>query len=221
MNLKIKLAGVVGGAATAAVALLSPLSVFAATLTYSPNPTTHGAASTVTSQVVTGTKILAKSWSNLGAGETVCKVTDPCSPPDNTTIGSSSVAAHWTFLFCGTSTQNFTAKWRTSMTGAPSVSGWTATAHVQSTNSLATVDAWVMQNNTSGNFAIDVPSYPNLTCSGNTATITTTIDGTVTVNGTVDTIHVNPATAGTYTVSETLTYSDNSTDTPSTTETIS
>jgi hypothetical protein len=217
MNLKIKLAGLAGGAAVAAVAMLSPMSVFAASMTYSPNPTTHGVASTVTSQVVTGTKILSKSFTNLGAGETVCKVTDPCAPADNTTIGSSSVVASWSFLFCGTGTQNFTAKWRTSMSGAPSLSGWTATAHVQNTNSLATVDAWVMQNNTTHNFGIDVPSYPSLTCSGHTATITTTVDGTVGSS----TIHVNPPTAGTYSVSETLTYTDNSTDTPSTTETIS
>jgi len=206
-------------AATATAALLFPLTAFAASLSYSVNPTTAGAVSSTSSSTVTGTKIVASSLEALAAGEKVCENGQTCAPPNGTTIGSSSVTAHWTFLFCGTSTQTFTIK-SVSPINTKSYtfpSGYTVVGQILISNSLANVDGYFLKDS-SGNYAVYVPSYPSLTCSGNTATLNTSTNGSVTVSGTTYNLHWNPSTAScNNTVTETLTYTDGSKDVVSTT----
>jgi hypothetical protein len=201
-------------AAGVAAALAFPLTAFAAaSLTYSVSPTTHGAVSTASSTTVTSAKTLSSSITVLASGETVCEASQTCSPPNGTTIGSAVVTAKWSFLFCGSAQETFNIKWVTPVNTKTYTlpSGETAVAQVNITNSLANIDGYVLKDSSSI-YDVWVPSYPNLTCSNTSATIATTIDGSVTVSGTVYNIHTNPSSTGSHTVTETLTYSDNSTD---------
>jgi len=196
----------VAAAAVAAVAL--PLSALAAdSFTFTVSPTTHGVYSTTTSKLIVA-KILSSQETLLPAGESICHDGASCSPSHGTVIGTTSVQASWTFLFCGTSTQNFNATWVANDGSYTPPSGLTIVAQVNNVNSLATVKSWVVVDS-SGNYRIEIPSIPNLTCSGHTATLTSTLG---TFNGNTYTINLNPANTGTYTVTTNLKFTDNSTE---------
>jgi hypothetical protein len=196
-------------AAGAAAALALPLSALAAdSFTFSVSPTTHGANSTTTSQVVVA-KVLKSQETVLPAGESICHHGDACAPADNTKIGTTSVLGTWLFQFCsGTSTQNFDATWVANDGTYTAPSGWTIVAQVNNVNALATVKSWVIED-ASGNYKIEVPSIPTLTCSGHTSTLTSTLG---TFSGTTYNINTNPSTTGSHTVTTNLTFTDNSTE---------
>ena len=192
-------------AAAAAAALALPLSAFAAdSFTFSVSPTTHGAYSTTTS-VLSVAKILSSEETVLPAGESICHDGASCSPAHGTTIGTTSVKGNWIFLFCGSSTQNFNANWVANDGSYTPPSGWTIVAQVNNVNSLATVKSWVIEN-ASGQYKIEVPSLPTLTCSGHNTKLTSTLG---TFNGNTYTINLNPSTTGTYTVTDNLNFTDN------------
>jgi hypothetical protein len=204
-------------AAGAATALALPLSASAsATLTFSINPTTHGGTSTTTSTLVTSAKILSSLETVLPAGEAICHHGAACAPADNTIVGTTTVRGVWLYTFCvGTNTQTFNATWVANDGTYTPPSGWTVVAQVNNVNSLATVKSWVIEN-ASGNDKIEVPSLPTLTCSGNSATLTSTLGS---YNGNTYSLNTNPSTVGTFTVTDNLTYTDNSTESPSATYT--
>lgn len=192
-------------AAAAATALALPLTAWAAdSFTFSVSPTTHGANSTTTS-VLTVAKILSSEETVLPAGETVCHHGASCAPADNTKVGTTSVQGNWTFLFCGSSTQNFDATWVANDGTYTPPTGWSIVAQVNNVNSLATVKSWVIED-AGGNYKIEVPSIPALTCSGHTTKLTSTLG---TYNGTNYNLNTNPNSVGTFTVTDNLTFSDN------------
>lgn len=205
-------------AAGAAAALTLPLTAFAAdSFSFSVSPATAGSWST-TSSSLTVAKILKAQETALPAGESICHDGDTCAPAHGTTIGTTSVTGVWLFQFCsGSSTQNFTAQWVANDGTYTPNSGWTIVAQVNNVNSLATVKSWIVENS-SGQYDIEIPSIPTLTCSGHNATLASTLGS---YNGTSYDINQNPSTTGTYTVSTNLTFTDNSTETLSATYTIS
>ncbi len=213
MKFRAKLACVVAGAATA---LALPLTALAAdSFTFSVSPTTHGANSTTTSDL-TVAKILKAQETVLPSGETVCHHGDACSPADGTKVGTTAVTGVWLFNLCsGTSTQNFDAEWVANDGTYTAPSGWTIEAQVNNVNSLATVKSWVIENS-SGQYKIEIPSMPTLTCSGHNSTLDTTLG---TYNGTTYNLNTNPSTVGTFTVTTNLTFTDNSTESLSATYT--
>ncbi|HZS15346.1 MAG TPA: hypothetical protein VFC09_12180 [Candidatus Dormibacteraeota bacterium] len=193
-------------AAGAAAALALPLTAFAAdSFTFSVSPATTGSWSTTTS-VLTVAKILSSQETVLPAGESICHDGASCAPAHGTKIGTTSVQGNWVFLFCGSSTQNFDAEWVANDGSYTPQSGWSIVAQVNNVNSLATVKSWVVENS-SGSYKIEIPSIPTLTCSGHTTKLTSTLG---TYNGTSYDINQNPGTAGTYTVTTNLTFTDNS-----------
>lgn len=204
-------------AAGAAAALILPLTALAAdSFTFSVSPTTAGAWSTTTSQL-TVAKILKAQETVLPAGESICHDGSSCAPAHGTKIGTTSVVAVWIYTFCsGTNTQSFDAEWVANDGSYTPPSGWTVVAQVNNVNSLATVKSWVIEDS-HGNYRIEVPSLPTLTCSGHTATLTSTLG---TYNGTTYDINQNPGSTGSYTVSTNLTFTDNSTETLNATYTI-
>lgn len=207
-------------AAAAAAAVALPWNAFAAaSLTYSVNPTTHGAVSATSSTTVTSARTLTSSQTNLAAGEKICENGQTCAPPNGTVIGSSDVTAQWSFLFCGSQKETFTIKAvspiNTKTYSFPT--GWSVVGQILITNSLANVDGYDLKNS-SGNYAVYVPSYPNLTCANTSATLDTNFDASVTVSGTTYNLHNNPtAVTCSNTVTETLNYSSGSPDNLSTT----
>lgn len=195
-------------AAGAAAALALPLSAFAAdSFSFSVSPTTHGVYSTTTSKLIVA-KILSSEETVLPAGESICHDGASCSPAHGTVIGTTSVQGSWLFLFCGTSTQNFDATWVANDGSYTPPSGLTIVAQVNNVNSLSTVKSWVVEDS-SGNYRIEVPSIPTLTCSGHTSTLTSTLG---TFNGNTYTVNLNPSATGTYTVTNNLKFTDNSTE---------
>lgn len=205
VKFQTKLAGIAAGAA---LALALPMSAFAAdTFTFSVSPTTHGANSTTIS-VLTVAKILKATETVLPAGETVCHHGAACSPADNTKVGTTAVLGTWLFQFCvGSSTQNFDATWVSNDGSYTPPSGWSIVAQVNNVNSLATVKSWVIED-ASGNYKIEVPSIPTLTCSGHTTKLTSTLG---TFGGTNYNLNTNPNSVGTFTVTANNTFTDNST----------
>ena len=193
----------------AAAAVTLPLTAFAAdSFTFSVSPTTAGAWSTTTSQL-TVLKILKSQETALPAGESICHHGASCAPADGTTVGTTSVVGVWLYTLCkGTNTQTFNAVWEANDGSYTPPSGWTIVAQVNNVNSLATVKSWVIEDS-SGNYKIEIPSIPTLTCSGNNATLTSTLGS---FNGTSYDINQNPGTNGTYTVTTHLTFTDNSTE---------
>lgn len=206
MKFHTKLAGVAAGAALA-VAL--PMSVFAAdSFSFSVSPTTHGANSTTTSTLIVA-KILKTQETVLPLGEAICHDGAACAPAHGTKVGTTAVTGVWLFNLCsGSSTQNFDATWVANDGSYTPPSGWSIVAQVNNVNSLATVKSWVIENS-SGQYKIEIPSIPTLTCSGNTTTLKTTLG---TFNGTTYNLNTNPSTVGTFTVTTNLTFTDNSTE---------
>ena len=204
---RAKLAGLAAGAA---VALALPLTALAAdSFTFSISPTTHGANSTTTS-VLTVAKILSATETILPSGETICHHGAACAPADNTKVGTTAVVGTWLFQFCiGSSTQNFDATWVANDGTYTPPTGETIVAQVNNVKSLATVKSWVTEDG-SGIYHIHVPSLPTLTCSGHTTKLTSTLG---TYNGTTYNLNTNPSTVGTFTVTDKLTFTDNSTET--------
>lgn len=201
----------------AAAALTLPLTAFAAdTFSFSVSPATAGSWST-TSSSLTVAKILSAQETTLPVGESICHHGASCAPADNTNIGTTSVTGNWLFLFCGSGTQTFNAEWVALDGSYTPPSGWTVVAQVNNVNSLATVKSFVIYNGTN-QYKIEIPSIPTLTCSGHTATLSSTLG---TFNGTKYNINQNPSTTGTYTVSTKLTFTDNTTETLNANYTIS
>jgi len=206
-------------AAAAAAALALPWTAFASSLTYSVSPTTHGALSSTSSTTVTSTSLLSNSLTKLAAGEVICENGQTCAPPNGTVIGSSDVTANWDFLLCGSAKETFTIKAVSPINTKTYTfpSGYTVVGQILITNSLANVDGYQLKD-TSGNYAVYVPSYPSLTCSGHTATLVTSFNASVTVSGTTYNLHWNPtAVTCNNTVTETLNYQDGTHDNLSTT----
>jgi hypothetical protein len=193
----------------AAAALTLPLTAFAAdSFSFSVSPTTAGAWST-TSSSLTVAKILSSQETVLPSGESICHHGASCAPADNTNVGTTNVTGVWIFQLCsGSSTQTFNAEWVAPDGSYTPPRGWTVVAQVNNVNSLATVKSYVIEDS-SGNDKIEIPSIPTLTCSGNNATLASTLG---TFNGTSYTINKNPSTNGTYTVVTNLTFTDKSTE---------
>lgn len=202
----------------AAAALTLPLTAFAAdSFSFTVSPATAGSWST-TSSSLTVAKILKSQETILPAGESICHHGASCAPADNTNIGTTAVTGVWLFQFCsGSSTQNFDAEWVALDGSYTPPSGWTVVAQVNNVNSLATVKSFIIEDG-SGNYRIEIPSIPTLTCSGHNATLASTLGS---FNGTTYDINQNPSTSGTYTVSTNLTFTDNSTETLTATYSIS
>ena len=215
MKKRIKLLSIIPGVAALAAFQLTALAAND-TLTYSVSPTTHSSFSTVTSVLTTNppaSSHLTSSTTTLPLDETVCHASDgTCSPANNTAIGTASVKAQF---ICGfTSTNTYTISWinppdtgYTPPTGETVVAETSANTPFSATKTYVTVDG-------SSQYRLHTPSYPNLVCAGTSAQITITLgkNGTNTYN-----INKNPTTVGTFTVNQSDTYSNNSTNTASAT----
>ena len=213
MKRRIKLLSVIPGVAALAAFQLTAMAAND-TLSFSVSPTTHSSNSTVTSVLTTNPPAnahLTSSTTTLPVGETVCHASNTnCSPANNTAVGTASVKAQF---FCGfTSTNNYTVSWvnppdsnYSPPTGETVVAETSANTPFTATNSYVTVDS-------SSQYRIHTPSYPNLVCAGTSAQITITLgkNGNNTYN-----LNPNPSTVGSFTVNQSDTYSDNSTNTAS------
>lgn len=206
-------------AATGAMVALVPLNAMAysgATFTYTPSNTTHSGWSSVTSVGTSNPAKTTKSTETvLAYDEQICHHSDAtCSPADGTTIGTAAATAHF-FPFCTLSTQNFNVKWINPDGGYTPPTGWSVVSEVQITSSLATFDGYAIWDGASpGHYKLEVPSYPSLTCTSSSyadARVTLTIG---TAGGTSYNVHKNPSTSGTFTVTQKITYTDNTTESP-------
>jgi hypothetical protein len=210
-----------GIAAIAATVIALPLhaAAYAITLSYSVSPTTHSATSSVTSSFTADpSRTLVSSETILAAGESVCHAGAACAPANGTTVGSASATAHWTITFCSSQTQNFTITW----TGTPDSNytpptGYSIVAEVNIASSFFGVNfnGYVVENSSS-QYRIEIPSYPNLACHSSTyaaVQISQTLGSGVA-------IHTNPSNIGSNnSVSIKLHYSSGTDDSASTTYT--
>jgi len=196
-------------ACTAGFALATPLPAAAAdTASCSVSPTTHGAWATLTCIITTAKPVKSEEFV-FPAGAAWCHHGDPtCSPPDNTVIGTLSWQASWQFLFCGVSTQTFNSTWVAPDGSYTPPSGWSTVAQINEVNALATIKTYVIEDG-SGTYRLEVPSFPNLTCTGHTST-QTWVWGSY--NGTTYHIYRNPDSVGTFTITIILTFTDNTTE---------
>lgn len=211
-------------ATAAAVALpLQAAATINMNFTYTPSPLTHNTDSYVTSAYdVDGGKTLKSSETVLPFDEHIFHHGDTGTPADNTQIGTGTATALWLSNFCiSRTTQNFNIFWIAPDGGFTPPAGWTVIAEVQikSSSSLfnVTFDGYAIED-ASGNQKVEVPSYPNLSCTraGTTNHITQVLGH---VGSTTYHVHRNPTTVNTFTVSISVTYTDGSHDNGSTTYT--
>lgn len=202
-------------ACMAGFALVNPLPAAAAdSFTCSVSPATGGTWTTLSCSM-TVAKIISRE--EMVVPGSFCHYTDAsCSPPSGTPIGTMSIRGNWVFLFCGSGTQTFTADWVAPDGAYTPPSGWSVVAQINHVNSLATIKAYIIENS-SGQYKVEWPSWPTLTCSGHTMTIDFAWGA---YNGTTYHIYMTPSGAGTYTISDNLTFTDNSTESLNTTYTI-
>lgn len=206
MKFPAKLACVAAGAAAA---LSLPLTALAAdSFSFTISPTTHGANST-TSSSLTVAKIPKAIETILPVDEKICHHGDACAPADNTVVGSTSVTGVWIFSFCSSGTQTFNATWVALDGSYTPPSGFTVVAQVNNVNSLATVKSFVIFNSSTNEYRIEIPSIPTLTCSGHNTTLASTLG---TFSGHTYNLNTNPSTVGSWTVTDKITFTDNSTE---------
>lgn len=173
------------------------------------DPTTHDTYANSTSTTDYGTEPPASSTTHLPPGHKLAQQsgTSPITPipNDNDQVGDG--VAHYKIKpFCTSATTNYTVKWESDMSGAPT----DAVSHLKIVSSIITLDAWILRK-TSGDsvmsgdhYDIYVPSYGGLACKNKAADGTSETYGTVA--GTNRVVHKNPASAGTYTAE--LRYTD-------------
>jgi hypothetical protein len=212
-------AKVLGMAAAAALALAGgPLTASACVLSNCGfNPLTHGAWTTFSCTATSAAKVVTSMEVAFPQGMYFTHATDSWAPANGTVVGSVAITGHWSFLFCTSATETFNVKWVSSPDGGYTPpTGWTVTAELQISSSLAGFDAYAISNG-SGAYKLEVPSFPALFCSGSTTQVAMVIGSSGTVQYQ---ILRNPSTPGTYSLSVTFGYGDGSQDSCSTTITI-
>lgn len=218
-----------GLAAAGAVAITLPLHA-AATINinyqYVLSTSVHNTDSYVTTDFDTDvSKTLSSQETVLPYDEHIYHHGDSGTPADGTQIGTAYADAFWLSNFCvSRSQQNFNVFWIKPDGGYTPASGWTVVAETQvkSSSSLfnVTFDGYVIENS-SGDQKVEIPSYPNLACTNSGSTENHIHQVLGLVGTTQFHVHRNPTSAGTYTVTTTLTYSSSTTDSGSATESIS
>lgn len=187
-------------AATVAVALPLHAAAYAITLSYTINPTTHGAWSTTTvDNTADPSRTLVSSRTDLDPAEVICHYGAACSPAANTQVGTATATTFWLSNFCTqSSTQNFNIFWIAPDGGYSPTDGTVVSeTQIKSNSSLfnVTFDAYVVQK-TAGGYYVEVPSYPNLACHSSSYPAVQLHQVLGQVGTSTYTLHQNPSTVG-------------------------